>query len=134
MYKTSDLPIGADLSITIYGAIGGINTFSGVVVGHKAGKYLNVSANAHINHSNIYPTIPEEERIAVADDFQSYNYVEIFIEGSDSIFVGHPWIRPGTLVVNDKVIRTVSLEDPFDDATQLSKVLTSAGYIVNSVA
>ncbi|MCY1445210.1 hypothetical protein D9M71_617190 [compost metagenome] len=51
-------------------------------------------------HQNVYPTLVAAG-VSVPNDPRQYNYAYVTFSGGDSLFVGVPWIRAGTVVSSD---------------------------------
>lgn len=133
MYNIGDFTLGAEVSFSIHGTIGGANTFSGEVVSAIGGAHIPPNANGFTNHSNIYPALPDEVRAVTDDSYNSYNYVALSTGAADLVYIGIPWIADSTLQTVNETTKSVTVKDPFNDSLRLSQVLKTNGYEVTAV-
>lgn len=126
--------VGNRLSFSIYGAIEGNSSFEGTAIGSIAGTHVPQSEVALVNHSNIWPAIPEEIREPLADSFTAYDYLIIATDGGSLYYLGDPWINMSTVIMENIRTATVVVESFTDsDASRLRSVLESNGYTVGKV-
>lgn len=131
MYDVNEFKLGSEVSFSIHGNIGGRNNYTGEVVSVISGAHVPAEANAFANHANIYPSLPEEVAAVVEDNFNTYHYVLLSVDGK-MVYVGLPWIRASSLSTVETVTRTIVVQDSHNDALRLTQVLRSNGYTVIS--
>lgn len=51
-------------------------------------------------HQNVYPVLVAAG-VSVPNDPRQYNYAYVTFSNGESMFIGVPWIRPGTVVSSD---------------------------------
>lgn len=129
MYKAKDFNLGNSITLSIYGTIGGANSFEGEVVSVINGAHIPSDANGFANHSNIYGALPEEVRNVTPDRYNSYNYV-MLNTGAGIVYIGIPWIRADSVQDNTTSTTEVRVIDTYNDNTRLTNVLRSNGYDV----
>lgn len=132
--KINQIKAGSKIEFTIYGNIDQRAAFSGTYAGVFYGPYVPASANHFVNHSNIYPKLPEFVREVISDDFTSYNYLVLVGDDGITRYIGLPWIISTSLktVLN----RTLEITLPnFDkDPLQFRKELEGLGVKIGRFA
>lgn len=126
--------VGQRNRFAIYGSIGEHSAFEGEVKGKVMGSYLPADSNAHVNHANIYPQLPEEIRNLYNDDYHSYDYYIIETDAGNTFFIGAPWINAKTIEELSETVLVVNIKDP-EGRTQeeLVKLLKTNGYEVSKL-
>lgn len=126
---------GNKVSFNTHSNVGTTNGFTGTIVGSTMGSYLppDAKATALTQHVNIYPTIPEEVRASVADNYQSYLYYHVLLESGNLVWIGMPWVIPTSIrgiVVRSCDITLSAFEDT--DTNSVRVLLESHNYHVAS--
>lgn len=134
MVTNSDFTIGQHITFSLHSSIGSKATWEGDVAGITAGKVVPASANSFVNHTNIYPTLPEADRFVVEDDYTSYNYLMLIV-GSEVVYIGLPWIVEGSIQTDLDESINVNITPPQGHTSErLVQVLKANGYSVNSIS
>lgn len=113
-YKT--ITFGSKIAFSTYGTIGNVSAFSGIFVGAIHGSVVPSSAQAFVNHSNIYPQLPAIVKAATEDNYQHYTYLQVLTVEGNTIYIGIPWIVDTTLVITVNRTVTVTINN-FTDET-----------------
>ena len=128
-----DFVVGNKYTVTTFGLVGDALTFTGTVAGVVSHHIVPATANANINHLNIWPNIPDSIKASIENDYRTYQYLILILGDGTPIYLGLAWIEPTTLnaVINRSC--TIVLTE-FQDANKarVSDVLRLAGYTVAS--
>jgi hypothetical protein len=128
-----EIKIKDNLTFTLYGAVGGTATISGVVISRLSADGVPNTASAPSDHVNLYRDLPQEIKDTIEDDWTSYNYLSIKTN-TGVVYIGEPWIVLGTLFRDDIGTATVTLLNFRDsDATPLRLLLEANGYVVSKI-
>lgn len=133
MIKVSDFVLDREYQVSLFSPIGGVTTFTGVVVGNAKWMMLPVTANAQTNHINIYPQIPADIKAEIQDDYKSYDYVVLRSDDGSIHYLGAAWINPDSVsnIVDTKA--TIVLNKfAADQKAELEKILRLNGFTVES--
>ena len=135
MYSETDFTLDTEVSFITHGLLGGVQTFEGVVAGVVNPRSLPATANAAVNHSNIYPTLPAATKEKVLDNHLSYNYVALETNPGTIIYIGIPWISDSSLVLlTNRMLSVPILNFKEENYDRLRKVLRGAGYEVGDIS
>lgn len=129
------LKVGTSYRFSIYGSINGVSNFEGVLASTVLGQYISPESNAHVNHANIYPALPEEVRVLYPNDVHTeYNYYHIVTDAGNHYYIGQPWVNVNTVQELTQKIKVVEIIDPDDrDNSELVSLLESRNYTVKTV-
>lgn len=134
LLTNTDLPNGKRFQFNTYGAVGGIQQFTGDIVGFVDGSAIPTEANGAVNHANIWTTLPQPVQDLIQNDYTSYNYFIVKADDNTNHYIGAPWIEPATLQ-EDSIrfvdIRLKNFNEP--DFNRLRQILLLSGYRVDSV-
>lgn len=123
------MTIGKQVTFSIYGTIDSRSSFSGTVIGTNDGRYLPLIAQAEVNHVNIYPTLPENQKELYSNLYYDYTYYTVRTDNGEVYYIGEAWIIAATLSEVLPVGCNIVLTD-FDESklTQLQLTLEQAGF------
>lgn len=89
-----------------------------------SGTVLALGFDAAAAHHQNFPYMPQ----GTSDDFQSYMYAK-FIDSSQTVtFLGVPWIKPSSVVVNDNPDYQIVIKNPTpQQLNSVRSMLTASG-------
>lgn len=134
MLTNADFAYGAKITVTTYGIIGDTNTFTGVVSGVVSHALVPTTANAEINHANLWPVLPASTQSQITNDYRTYPYLCLLQEDGTPVYLGLPWMELNVVSVTTRIATVVI--SPFTDADKsaISELLRLNNYTVSSVS
>jgi len=135
MLSQTSLILDDEIQFTTHGLIGGVQSFTGKVLGVVNPRALPADSNAQVNHTNIWPSIPAEDQALISNDFTSYNYLALATDSTTIVYIGIPWINANSLASVSNRLVTIQLNNFKEaDYVRIKSLLTLNGYEVLSVS
>ncbi|BEG72687.1 hypothetical protein [Pseudomonas phage PA1C] len=99
MPSIRDVAIGQKISFEVYPSAQYGNNFKNVTLAAflDANLVRILGFDLIAAHQNVYPTLPA----GTPNDPSQYSYVRVEFEGGQHQYIGIPWIREGSVVVNN---------------------------------
>lgn len=134
MPTDEDFSKGVNTQVSTYALIGDRKSFTGIVLGVISSAAVPTTANASTNHTNQWPSIPDDVKDKVEDDYRSYDYLILKLEDESIMYLGLAWIDSASvseITVRSAVVNLTNFNDANGKA--VTEKLRLAGYTVTSV-
>lgn len=135
MTTVTELVADDQVEFSIYGNINSSSTFRGTVAGIVSGRFVPTTANPDVNHTNIYPSLPDSKKAIYSDDYSSYKYLHLRTENETDVYIGFPWVKDATISMLAVATYTIVLTDfDTDRQTEVIQALKQRGFTVGSTS
>lgn len=134
LFNPDNYTVGQKLEVTLCANISNQATFTGTLIGTITSPAVPPTANAAINHANIWPSIPAEIQAQLSDDYRSYKYIILQQADGTIRYIGTAWIiTEATIIVGtfSAVITVVDMES--DRRAFIRALLEENGFTVASI-
>lgn len=133
MYVDVDsLKLGDAVRLSLYSTVKGRANLTGKMLARVSVHAMIPGHSAATDHANNYRTMPDDlkERYPTYD---SYEYIMLELDDGQRVYVGIPWIVPGSLYLEDSRRVNIVLKDFRDPSgDQVEAILRQNGYVVES--
>lgn len=126
--KITDVKVGDNISMKLYGNTENTVITNGVVIGNTAYMGLRDINKAITMNSNIYPAIPNKESSNLTSDFKKYIYLVIKLSDDVVIEIAQCWIDPSSVVITKQTKTYITIENLSpEDETNIKTVFGQLG-------
>lgn len=137
-----ELKIGDTVTWSHYSVVQPVNVNEALIVGFSNGYGLRDTAQAAVNHANVYSSIPVGN-VVIPNDYRLYDYIVLqkldYIDETDpqnpipvyiTFEIGRPWIIPSSITRHNRETLVLQIED-FDTnkLDAIIRILKNNGFI-----